>query len=241
MTASLHDVVSLRDVVVEYATGSTIVRAVDGVSLSVQPGASLAVVGRSGSGKSSLVAAMGLMREPSSGSVWLGGEEVPSGSRERARLRAQNIGMVFQSFHLEPHLTARENCLMSWYWGAADVGRRRAVEQAEEVLGLVGLRSLAGRKVAAMSGGERQRVAIARALFSRPALLIADEPTGNLDEENSERVAQILFGLPREADCAVVVVTHDPSVARGADDIVKLSRGRVTLHGVDQPSDEVSS
>jgi ABC-type lipoprotein export system ATPase subunit len=226
MSGSEVPAIRLVDVVVEHPVpGGSPVRAVDHVTLDVPAATSLALVGRSGSGKSSLVAVMGLMRTPTSGTVMVGGVTGGMGARP-TRVRASVVGMVFQSFHLDPHLTAVENCMMAWYLGG--VGRRVAARaRAAELVDLVGIGHLAGRRVADMSGGERQRVAIARALYTAPQVLIADEPTGNLDEDTSEVVRTLLYGLPAAMGTTVVVVTHDRAVAAGADRVLTLARGRL--------------
>ncbi|MCL2787499.1 MAG: ATP-binding cassette domain-containing protein [Micrococcales bacterium] len=222
-----HPAVRVRDIVLDYHSSRGPVRALDHVSLDVEAASSTAVVGRSGSGKSSLIAVMGLMRSPSSGEVWVDGTKA-EGIARRAALRSTEISMVFQSFHLEPHLTVVENAMLHWYlssgterWGEA---RRRAMG----VLDLLGLAGLRERRAADLSGGERQRVAIARALFARPRILIADEPTGNLDETSAATICDILYGAAKDSGCAVVVVTHDRVVANGADRVVHLVKGSIT-------------
>ena len=223
MTPSTVPVVALEHVSLLYGE----VKALDDVSLEVQPGASLAIVGRSGSGKSSLLAVMGLMRAPTAGSVYVNGVRAQTGQSQRAALRQAHVGMVFQSYHLDTKLTALENCLLPWLWTSRGGTSSQVHRRAEELLQLVGIGHLAGRKVYRMSGGERQRVAIARALFASPDIVIADEPTGNLDEENAETIATILYSLPKSTGCAVVVVTHDRHVAAGADRRIALTRGTV--------------
>lgn len=224
--------VELDTVVVEYPTGAEPVRAVDGVSLAVQAGSSTAVVGRSGSGKSSLVAVMGLMRSPTSGHVRVEGRAVDS-ARVRHAVRAGTIAMVFQSFHLETHLSVTENVMLQWFVTRSDESRRSARQRAADAVDLVGLGHAAARRVSDLSGGERQRVAIARALFARPRLLIADEPTGNLDETNAELVCSLLYAAPAQTGAAVVVVTHDPVVAAGADRTIRIVRGRLATSSGD--------
>lgn len=220
-------VVELIDVVLDYVVVGSTVRAVDHVSLALDAGTSTAVVGRSGSGKSSLVSVLALMRTPSSGRVLVDGQVVRATPGALRAARARNVAMVFQSFHLEPHLTAVENTMLAWFAGMGRLTRRAAAARASEVVDLVGLGHMANRRVADMSGGERQRVAIARALFREPRLLVADEPTGNLDETTAGAITALLWGLPSLTGAAVVVVTHDGHVASGADRIVHLSRGQI--------------
>lgn len=234
-------VAALRDIVVDYplarergsGTLAGHVRAIDGVSLEFHSGTSTAVVGRSGSGKSSLVSVLALMRAPSSGRVEFAGVDVPAhAADQRARLRSASVGMVFQAFHLEPHLTATENVMLQWWMGEGAGRRAQARRRTRDLLDTVGIAELADRPVAHMSGGQRQRVAIARALFHQPALVIADEPTGNLDEETAEAVSGLLFSLPQVMGAAVVVVTHDAAVAGRANRIVELVRGQTVVDHV---------
>lgn len=155
------------------------------------------------------------------------GEAISHDAETRSRVRATTVGMVFQSFHLDPVLTAVENTALAWHLGMVRVSAREARQRAGELLDLVGLGGIAHRKVASMSGGERQRVAIARALFGRPPLFLADEPTGNLDEDSAEAVAAIIWSLPRVLGTAVVVVTHDAIVGAGAQRMLRMDRGRI--------------
>jgi ABC-type lipoprotein export system ATPase subunit len=217
--------VELRDIVVEYRHRGATVRAVDGASFSVWPASTVAIIGRSGSGKTSFVSVLGLMRSPSSGVVLLDGEAVTAAPRARSRFRAGNVATVYQSFHLAPRLTALENCMFPWYWQSDGSSRRQASRRAIELLELVGLAPLAGRRAVDLSGGERQRVAVARALFPRPKLLVADEPTGNLDEDTAASVSTLLYSLPDVLGTAVVVVTHDRTVASGAERVLVMTRG----------------
>lgn len=219
-------VVELRQVTVEYTSPTGTVRALDRTDLAVCPTQSIAVVGRSGSGKSSLISVLGLMRTPSSGQVLLDGVQLRPGPRAMRAARARTVGMVFQSFHLEDHLTFVENCMLSWYCTSRSLSARKAMARAIELAELVGLPHLAHRRAAAMSGGERQRTAIARALFSQPRLLVADEPTGNLDEETAAMISDLLWSLPEATGAAVVVVTHDKQVTAGADTIMRLVKGQ---------------
>ena len=220
----------LDEVTVEYEVpGCPAVVALDRVSLTVRRGESMAVLGRSGSGKSTLIAVLSLLRQPTTGTLAIGGRPTARlGDRELARLRSRFVGTVFQSFHLDPGFTASENVMLPWVFGGS---RRRATPRAHaaDLLALVGIGELATRKTGQMSGGQRQRVAIARALFNDPLLLVADEPTGNLDEATAESVAQLLFGLPRETGTAVVVVTHDEQISARADSVLRISQGRAAL------------
>lgn len=221
-------VVALDRVSVRYDTGSGPVHALEDVTLSILPASSTSVVGRSGSGKSTLVSVLSLLRRPTSGRVLTRNRDAGRLSDSAlSRLRASVVGTVFQSFHLDPAFTAETNVLLPWYFTGA-VPRRHARARAAQLLEVLGIPELANRHPAQMSGGQRQRVAIARALFAAPPLLIADEPTGNLDEDTASVVADTLYSLPESLGTAVVVVTHDPDIARRADRCITLTRGRMT-------------
>ena len=183
-----------------------------GVSFTVDPGEWIAPTGPSGSGKATLLGILAGLDSPTSGRIVVDGTDVTRlGERAMARLRNRKIGVVFQSFNLIPSLTAQENVEAPLYVGSS---RSRARDAAREVLGLVGLSDRLGHQ---LSGGQQQRVAIARALVTRPALLIADEPTGNLDSANGAQVLDLIESLRRELHFTVVVATHDPQVAARAD------------------------
>lgn len=208
------------------------IHALRDVTLACLPGTSTAIVGRSGSGKSTLVSVLSLLRRPTSGRVLVKGQDVAQMSAEAtARVRSTSVGIVFQAFHLEPHLTAAENVMLPWFFGSSSRRRADAQRHAETLLEHLGIADLARRRPSAMSGGQRQRVAIARALFSEPSLFIADEPTGNLDEETANDVAQQILSLSAQTGTCVVVVTHDRSVAAMADFRIELARGRFVEHG----------
>lgn len=220
---------ALSSVTVEYASADGQVVALDAASIEFESGTSTAIVGRSGSGKSTLISVLALMRRPSQGDVWLGGVRVtdlPSG--ELARLRSTEIGIVFQAFHLESSLTAAENVMLPWYFRSATGSHRSARQHASDMLEILDIGHLAGRSPNRMSGGQRQRVAIARALFPQPTLFIADEPTGNLDEDTANSVAEAIMALPSTLGATVVVVTHDRAIAARAGRRLELARGRVS-------------
>lgn len=222
-------VAELVDVRLHFPSPTGPVRAVDGVSATFLRGQATAIVGRSGSGKSSLIAMMALMRRPTSGRVLIEGRDtVDLPSRKIAALRGRSIGVVFQSFHLDATLTARENVALPWVYRGH--GRRRtAFARAEELLDGLGVGNLSRTRPHRMSGGQRQRVAIARALFADPALLIADEPTGSLDEQTANEVAAQIFAVSRHSQTSVIVVTHDTAVAALADRCLVLRQGRFNV------------
>lgn len=219
--------VCLRGVSVRFQVGEQTVHALERVSLDIERGTSLAIVGRSGSGKSTLISVLALLRQPTEGSVEVDGRETSALSdAELARVRATRIGTVFQSFHLDPGFSAEENVRLPWHF-ASRTSARKSRKRAQELLELMGIPDLAQRQPGQMSGGQRQRVAIARALFMRPALLIADEPTGNLDEATASQIADVIFGLPEQMGTAVVVVTHDSEVASRAACQATIAQGRL--------------
>ncbi|ADG10323.1 ABC transporter [Caulobacter segnis] len=195
-----------------------------GVDLSIGAGERVAIVGPSGSGKSSLIAVGAGLEEPTAGTVRLFGHDLAKLDEDgRARLRRGRAALVFQSFHLLPNMTAEENVATPLeIAGASD-----AIATARDWLGRVGLSGRLTHYPHQLSGGEQQRVALARALAARPALLFADEPTGNLDGATAASVADLMFNLVAEVGAALVMVTHDPGLATRADRIVRMADGRI--------------
>lgn len=192
------------------------------VDLSIDGGQSLAVVGASGSGKSTLLGLLAGLDTPSSGTVQLGGESLSQLDEDgRAAVRARCVGFVFQAFQLIPSLTALENAMLPLELAGATDARDRA----RDVLSRVGLADRVTHYPRQLSGGEQQRVALARAFASRPKVLFADEPTGNLDHTTGERVTQLLFELNRESDTTLVLVTHDSELASNCSRRVVMSAG----------------
>ena len=215
------------------ADGAGAIRALDGVSLEVSAGEWLAVMGPSGSGKSSLVNVIGCLDRASEGRVVINGEDVSRLSeRQLDRFRAEKIGLIFQQFHLVPYLTALENVMLAQYFHSM-------TDEAEALaaLGRVGLGERAGHLPAHLSGGEQQRVCIARALINDPKILLADEPTGNLDALNEEIVLRLLRDFHRQGR-TIVMVTHDPVVARLAQRRIELHHGRIVEQETFALSDE---
>ena len=215
------------------ADGGGAIRALDGVSLEVAAGEWLAVMGPSGSGKSSLVNVIGCLDRASEGSVIINGEDVSRLSeRQLDRFRAERIGLIFQQFHLVPYLTALENVMLAQYFHSM-------TDEAEALAALrrVGLGDRAGHLPAHLSGGEQQRVCIARALINDPKILLADEPTGNLDALNEEIVLRLLRDFHRQGR-TIIMVTHDPVVARLAQRRVELHHGRIVEQETFALSDE---
>lgn len=217
--------VEARDVRREYRLKGDLIEAVRGISLEVAPGDFLAIVGPSGSGKSTLLHLLGAVDSPTSGAVFLDGSDVTSMSDpQRARFRLEHVGLVFQRFHLLPMLTALENVELPM--AEAGLSRRERLERAEALLARVGLADRMRHRPGEISGGQRQRVAVARALANSPALLLADEPTGELDRTTSAGVLELFQSL-NEDGTAIVVATHDLQLAEGARQQLKLVDGRI--------------
>jgi len=181
-----------------------------GVSLAIEPGEAVALIGPSGSGKSSLLMVLGGLERPTAGRVAVAGQELAGlDENDLARLRRRSIGIVFQSFHLLPTMTALENVAVPLELA----GRRNAAKAAREALGRVGLAHRTGHYPGQLSGGEQQRVAIARALIADPPLLLADEPTGNLDRTSAASIGRLLVEIQAEEQAVLIVVTHSPELA----------------------------
>lgn len=225
--ASATPVVETRDVHKRYRLGEDIVvHALRGLTFAVQPGEHVAIVGTSGSGKSTLLNLLGALDRPTAGEVRFEGRDIRSfGEDELAELRNRRIGFVFQSFHLLPRLSAVENVMLPLVYG--DTPRRERRRRAEEALDAVGLGDRMEHRPTEMSGGQQQRVAMARALLTRPDLILADEPTGNLDTATGEEVMGLLERLHREQGVALVVITHEDEVAVRAQRRIELRDGEV--------------
>ena len=197
--------------------------ALRGISLTIKYGEMIAVTGPSGSGKSTLLHLLGGLDQPSGGRVLYRGQ--PLASMDLSRYRAREVGFIFQSFHLVEVLTAAENVQIPLFEGTRP--RKEWRRHAEHLLDSVGLLGHADKLPSKLSGGERQRVAIARSLANDPAVLLADEPTGNLDTETSHKILDLIGSIHRARQLTIVLVTHDPSVAASAERLVRLQDGRV--------------
>ena len=196
------------------------------VSLSLAAGERLAVVGSSGSGKSTLLHLLGGLDTPSKGSVTLQGQALAAlNPAERTLIRRQQLGFVYQFHHLLPECTALENVALPLLLGDEKISTVKAL--AAEQLAQVGLQARLSHKPSQLSGGERQRVAIARAMIHRPQVILADEPTGNLDDANAQQVQQLLLSLNQNSGTSMVIVTHDQQFAQQADRVVRLEKGRL--------------
>jgi len=223
MTPALIEVAQVRKA---YPLGRTVVEALRGVDLKIAAGEFVAITGPSGSGKSTLMHIIGCLDSPTSGTYWLDGQEV---SRLRgpalARTRNRKVGFVFQNFNLLPRLDIVENVALPLRYRGG-ISRRERRQKAEAVLARLGLGERLGHKPDELSGGERQRVAIARSLVNDPAILLADEPTGNLDSKTSQEIMRVLREL-HAAGHTLIIVSHDAQVAREAQRIVRIHDGRV--------------
>jgi len=223
----MNPMVTADDVTRRYQRGPDTVEALAGVTLSVAPGELVALVGRSGSGKTTLLNLIGGLDRPDGGEITVDGGKLGSMDETALlRLRRERIGFVFQAFGLLPYLSARENVgvpLRMLRTPAAERDRR-----VDELLRVVGLEAHAEQRPAELSGGQQQRVAIARALATEPGLLLADEPTGQLDSETGHTVIGLMRDLVHNAGSAALVATHDPSVVAYADRVLHLQDGRIT-------------
>jgi putative ABC transport system ATP-binding protein len=216
--------IEVSNVELSLGRGAARVHILKGVSLEVEAGEAVGLVGPSGSGKSSLLMVLAGLERADAGSIRIEGQELAGLSEDQLALfRGRRIGIVFQSFHLVPTMTARENVALPLELA----GRPDALERAEAELRAVGLGERLDHYPAQLSGGEQQRVAIARALAPDPAILVADEPTGNLDETTGAAIVELLFRLKRERGATLVLVTHDMGLAARCDRMIRLRSGRV--------------
>lgn len=226
---------SLRDVQLTLSGNAGPVDILHGISLDVAPGESLGLIGPSGSGKSSLLMVMGGLERATGGQVQAMGQDLSAMNEDAlARFRNGNVGVVFQSFHLIPTMTALENVATPLELA----GDRDAFDKARDALGAVGLAARVDHYPAQMSGGEQQRVALARATAPKPRLLLADEPTGNLDGANGTAIMDLLFDLRDQQGATLVLVTHAPELAARCDRVIRLADGRIDTTQADQDAAE---
>jgi len=219
-----NPVVSLRRLKRSFEQGETVIDVLRGIDLDIMPGEIVALLGPSGSGKSTMLQAVGLLEGGFTGSIAIAGEEASDlPPDQRTRLRREHLGFVYQFHHLLPDFNARENVVMPQM--VAGTSRGEADERAEELLTSLGLGARLVHRPSQLSGGEQQRVAVARALANRPTLVLADEPTGNLDEQTADRVLEQFLALVRGEGSAALVATHNERLAMRMDRIVRLHDG----------------
>lgn len=231
-------VIRIRDVTKVYEMGAIEVRALDSVSLDISDGEFVAIMGASGSGKSTLMNIIGCLDVPSSGSYHIDGQAVEAMSNDRlADIRSRKVGFVFQTHNLLPRLTALANVELPMMYGSWPNRR----ERAERALELIGLDDRMDHRPTELSGGQQQRVGIARALVKEPSVLLADEPTGNLDTTNTVEILQIISDLNHQNGITVIVVTHERDVAAKADRVITLSDGQIISDETNSSSHLVGS
>ena len=228
MSASNPSILQCRNVGFSVQAPGGELHILNDISLNLNAGETLAIVGASGSGKTTLLGLLAGLEHPTRGDIWLAGARLNHlDENERARLRRRQVGFVFQSFHLLPSLTALENVMLA----LEIAGMERPRQRAERALEQVGLDHRMQHYPRQMSGGEQQRVAIARAFAGQPAILFADEPTGNLDRHTGQSIADLLFSINREHRTALVLVTHDLSLARRCGRMEQIEDGRLLERG----------
>ncbi|MCA9907967.1 MAG: ABC transporter ATP-binding protein [Anaerolineae bacterium] len=226
MAQTSRPVIRTRDLTKDLPLGKTVVHALRGVNLEIQPGEMVGIIGPSGSGKSTLLGLIGGLDKPTRGSIEIDGVDISKlGEDKLTEIRNEKIGFIFQFFNLIPTLTAQENVALPIQF--ARKARFASDKRAKELLTMLGMADRLNHRPTELSGGQQQRVAIARALANNPPLLLADEPTGNLDTESGEVVLDALEKVRTETGTTVVIVTHDPDLAKRTDRIITLVDGRI--------------
>jgi len=220
----MDTLLQFSDVQLQYQNGQNLTEVIKGISFTIKQNERLAIVGKSGSGKTSLLMLMAGLEKPTSGSIQFHEEELTLYTEDQlTNFRKKNIGIVFQSFYLIPSYTALENVALSLEINF----QKNALVQAEEILTDLGLKDRLHHFPSQLSGGEQQRVAIARAIINKPELILADEPTGNLDEENSKVIADLLFNVSQKYQKSLCLVTHDLELAKKCDRLMKIDNGTI--------------
>ncbi|MFB9139929.1 ABC transporter ATP-binding protein [Maritalea porphyrae] len=228
MNSSTQPIINASNVNYSLEVASGTLHILRDVSLRVEPAEVVAIVGPSGSGKTSLLMLLAGLEQATTGSVIVNGEELSGKSEDDlAQFRRKTLGIVFQSFHLIPSLNTVDNVGLALEIAAPELSMAEVRQKASEALETVGLGARLDHRPSALSGGEQQRVGLARAMIANPPLLLADEPTGNLDQKTGEMVIELLFNLARERGTSVVLVTHDPKLAARADRVVTMTQGEL--------------
>ena len=220
----MNDLLKLKNVNLKYQTGNDTIKVLININLETKKNQSISIVGESGSGKTSLIMLAGGLEKATSGKIFFEEQEISKMSEDEvSRVRRKNIGIVFQSFYLIPNYTAVENVALTLELN----NLKNPYDRAKELLDRFGLKNRFNNLPSQLSGGEQQRVAIARAIAMKPKLILADEPTGNLDSENSQMIADILFKYIKEEKSSLIVVTHDPKLANKAKRKIKIEDGKI--------------
>ena len=236
--STAEPIIRLTDIVKVYTIGSEKLRALDGVSLDIYPGEFALIIGRSGSGKSTLLNMIAGLEKPTRGRIRIAGRQIEKMSENQlVNFRLNNVGFVFQSFNLFATHTALDNVAMPLMYKG--VPRTARTKRARAMLESVGLKSHRNHKPSQMSGGQQQRVGIARALVTKPKILFADEPTGNLDFRTSREILKLIREICRERGTTLIVVTHDPEMADYADRVIRLLDGKVVSNTVNEHPKEI--
>jgi len=219
-------IIQLKDVHKEYTMGDSIVAAIDGVNLEIRKGDFLAIIGPSGSGKSTMMNLVGALDLATRGAIYLDGQDIEHlEESDLAQIRGRKIGFIFQTFNLIPTLTAKENVMLPMMF--QDYTEEEREDRADNLLNDVSLKHRMDHLPNELSGGERQRVAIARALANNPEVILADEPTGNLDSKTSKEIMQMFINLNKQGK-TIIMVTHDPEIAKQAKRVVTICDGKIT-------------
>jgi len=220
----MNSLLKLKNVNLKYQTGNDTIKVLKNVNLETKKNESISIIGESGSGKTSLIMLAGGLEKATSGKIFFEDQDISKISEDEvSKIRRKNIGIVFQSFYLIPNYTAVENVALTLELN----NLKNPNEQAKELLDRFGLKNRFNNLPSQLSGGEQQRVAIARAIAMKPKLILADEPTGNLDSENSQMIADILFKYIKEEKSSLIMVTHDPKLANKAKRKIKIKDGKI--------------
>ena len=220
----METLLKLKNVNLKYQTGNDLIKVLNNINLETKKNESISIVGESGSGKTSLIMLIGGLEKVSSGKIYFENHEITKlNEDEVSKIRRKNIGIIFQSFYLIPNYTAVENVALTLELN----NLKNPYDRAKELLDRFGLKNRFNNLPSQLSGGEQQRVAIARAIAMKPKLILADEPTGNLDSENSQMIADILFKYIKEEKSSLIMVTHDPKLANKAKRKIKIKDGKI--------------